>query len=266
MKTRYIICAVAVACVGFAQIVPPLPVYDLANHIANSTNTLKLIAQIENEIAQIKILTDQITHMRTMAKQIPVSMKQRYFTLGPTWVPVGITDVLRAHPDWSTAVNTGTRTPIAYGQVTVPLSIYGSVLPASPGQLARVRNVISGVELSDATNIHTIDVIGAVRRNADATGTVIANMKADAFDSTDSFHTEIAELNKLNAAHTVSLQQTHDQTQILASLAEQGLVNAKAQRDTTARAVEQDIAFRQAVAAGKLQTDDMSAAMMSFKF
>ncbi|MDQ6665986.1 MAG: hypothetical protein M3Z23_16515 [Acidobacteriota bacterium] len=102
-------------------------------------------------------------------------------------------------------------------------------------------------------------------RNADAQGAVIANLKADAFDTSDPFHTEIGELNKLNAAGTVQAQQGQDHNLILASIAEQGLVGAKRLRDAEARAIEQDIAFRQAAAVALTQHDGMADAMATFK-
>src|SRR6266571_992085 len=57
------------------------------------------------------------------------------------------------------------------------------------------------------------------------------------------FNTEIAVLNKINAASVIALRNSQDTNKLLTAVAEQQFIQAKRQRDSEAQAVNNHISF-----------------------
>jgi hypothetical protein len=79
-------------------------------------------------------------------------------------------------------------------------------------------------------------------------------------------NTEIAVLNKINAANVINLRNTQDANKLLTALAERQIVEAKRERDAEARAFNEHIQFMaqgQAVLAS--QASGASSAMLAWR-
>jgi len=79
-------------------------------------------------------------------------------------------------------------------------------------------------------------------------------------------NTEIAVLNKMNAANLIAVRGTQDTNQILLTLAEQQIIDAKRKRDAEAQAINDHVTF---VAQGKdylnAQATNASSAMLGWR-
>ena len=79
-------------------------------------------------------------------------------------------------------------------------------------------------------------------------------------------NTEIAVLNKINAANVIAIRGTQDTNQILVTLAEQQIVDAKRKRDAEAQAINDHVRF---VSEGKAmmaaQAAGASSAMLAWR-
>ncbi len=146
---------------------------------------------------------------------------------------------------------------------------YGAALGNIPGdQLDRVKTDYATVELTDgAANLAAMETIGLMRANAPAVeATAIQNLEDDSLSSDPDMNTEIAVLNKINAAHMITVRNTQDTNQLLASLAEQQIIEAKRQRDAEAQAINNHIQFMaQGQAAMAAQAAGASAAMLAWQ-
>ena len=79
-------------------------------------------------------------------------------------------------------------------------------------------------------------------------------------------NTEIAVLNKINAAAVINVRNTQDSNKLLAALAEEQLIEAKRKRDTEAQAINMHIRFMaDAKAIMAAQAQGASAAMLAWR-
>src|SRR5262249_11534951 len=71
----------------------------------------------------------------------------------------------------------------------------------------------------------------------------IQNLEEDSLSSDPDMNTEIAVLNKINAAHVIHVRNGQDTNKLLAALAEQQIIEAKRKRDAEAQAIHTHIRF-----------------------
>src|SRR5215470_18534854 len=107
-----------------------------------------------------------------------------------------------------------------------------------------------------------------VRTRAPSTCSVasaIQNLETDTLSSDPNLNSEVAVLNKINAANLVGLRNGQDTNQLLIALAEEQLVDAKRKRDAEATAINEHIRFvgeEQEIL--RAQTGDPSARMLAY--
>jgi hypothetical protein len=79
-------------------------------------------------------------------------------------------------------------------------------------------------------------------------------------------NTEIAVLNKINAANLITVRNTQDSNKLLVALAENQIIEAKRKRDAEAQAINTHIRFMaDARAAMAAQATDASSAMLAWR-
>ena len=121
---------------------------------------------------------------------------------------------------------------------------YGPALGNIPtDQLSRVQTNYATVELTDGANLAGMQTLGQMRANAPQVEQSITNLENDSLSSDPDLNTEIAVLNKINAAGVVGLRNTQDTNKLLATLTEEQIIEAKRQRDAEAQAFNDHIQF-----------------------
>src|SRR5690606_24834350 len=106
---------------------------------------------------------------------------------------------------WIDAVNSGLNVSAGYTQAAENLLSYGAAMSAVPAdQRERVKKNYATVELTDGANQHSMETIGTLRRNAAQVEAVIKGLEDDSLSLVPEMNTEIAVLNKINAASVIA--------------------------------------------------------------
>lgn len=229
------------------------------------------LLQLEQEYRQLVLtyetIQSQYQQMLWMAQQDPVNMILRYRAMATPWLDSSATNVYGTSGPWITGINTGMAAAMGYSIATQPLGTYGAALANIPAaQLPRVKTDYATVELTDGANLTGMQTLGQMRANAPQVESTITSLEADSLSSSPDMNTEIAVLNKINAAGVISLRNTQDTNKLLATLAEEQIIEAKRQRDAEAQAFNDHIAFMaQGQAAMAAQAAGASQAMLNWR-
>jgi hypothetical protein len=141
-------------------------------------------------------------------------------------------------------MNTGFGVEAGYSGAAQPLGSYGAALGNIPtDQLSRVKTNYATVELTDGANLSGMETIGHLRANSRAVELAIQDLEDDSLSSNPDMNTEIAVLNKINAAHLITVRNTQDTNKLLVALAEEQIIDAKRKRDAEAQAINNHIRF-----------------------
>ena len=133
-------------------------------------------------------------------------------------------------------------------------------------ELGRVKSQYASVELSDGANTNAIATIGSMRGNAQDIQNRMANLEQDSFSNDANLNTEVAVLNKINAAGVLTLRTLQDSNKLLASLLEEQTILAKQQREATTNAINADIQRRASLAGNMAQvTGTMTNSLQNFR-
>jgi hypothetical protein len=248
-----------------------LGIGDVVYDPAAVANLIRQFHQMEQEYVQLvatyQTVRSQYNQMIFMAKMVPTELRGRYRALATPWRNSAAADTYGTTASWTAAVNSGVGVQGGYQQATQQLNAYGSAFSKIPSeQLDRVKANYATVELTDGANQNTIDLLGRLRANAPQVAVAIRNLEADTLSSDPNLNSEIAVLNKINAANLVALRNGQDTNQLLVALAEQEVIDAKRKRDAEASAINEHIRFvgeEQDIL--RAQTGDPSARMLAYR-
>jgi hypothetical protein len=231
--------APALAILGIGDIV-----YDPTNYQEAVQQFLQLQQQYAQLVQTYQMVRSQYDQMIWMAREVPVNMAARYRALATPWSPSSATNTYGTTGAWITGINTGLGVSGGYAGATQPLAAYGSAFGNIPAdQQGRVKTSYGTVELEDGANFSAMQTIGQMRGNAPAVEQTIQNLEADSLSSDPSMNTEIAVLNKINAANIISVRNTQDSNKLLVSLAEERIIAAKRERDAEAASIAEHALF-----------------------
>jgi hypothetical protein len=221
-----------------------LPVFDAAN-LANAIEQyLQMVQQYEQLVQTYQQVRAQYDHMRRMAQQVPVDMNRRYRALFSPPRISSTPDAYSTSGGWISGINSGSAIERGYAAATLPLRPYGSAFSQIPGDQAdRVKTSYATVELTDSANVYGLQTIGDLRGHAEDLDRAITNLENDSLSGDPNMNTEIAVLNKINAANMLTVRNTQNANRLLVALAEEKIVEAKRQRDAEAAAIEQHARF-----------------------
>jgi hypothetical protein len=237
----------------------------------NYAQAIKTFIQLEQQYAQLIQIyqqeRQQYEQLVWMGKSLPANVRARYRALATPWTHPTATNTYGTTGGWMNAINSGSDAEGGYSQASQKLDAYGSALGNIPSdQLDRMKTSYATVELTDGANQAGIETIGRLRANAPAVERTLQALEDDSLSSDPDMNTEVAVLNKINAANLISLRNTQDTNQLLVSLAESQIVSAKRARDAEAQAIHQHVRFMtegKAVLAS--QANDASQAMLAWR-
>ena len=219
-------------------------VYDPSVYAQAVQQVLQLEMQYEQLVQHFLILKGQYEHMRRMAQTVPVNMSARYRAMATPWRGSGASNVYGTTGGWVSAVNSGAGVAEGYGKAIEQLAQYGSAFSNVPAdQQDRLKTTYATVELTDGANKHTLETLGRLRANSTEVERAIQGLEDDSLSSDPNMNTEIAVLNKINAANLVAIRGNQDTNQLLVAMAETQAVDAKRKRDAEARAINNHIRF-----------------------
>lgn len=233
------------------------PVFDAANFQQALQQLLQMEQQYRQLVQTYQTLRSQYEHMQRMARIVPVNMVIRYKALATPWRMTSSTNISGKAGGWIESINTGLNIADNYARAIEELGRYKGVLAGLPAEQAdRVKISYSTVELADGANRHTLETLGRLRASAAEVERAIDSLEEDSLSSDPNMNTEIAVLNKINAANLIAIRTTQDANKVLVAMAETQLVDSKRKRDAEAQAINAHIRFR---TEGKALLDAQSA-------
>jgi hypothetical protein len=253
---------------------PAFAIFGIGDIVFDPTNYLELVQQLlqmEQQYAQLvqtyQVIQNQYNQMLYMAQRVPVNMVARYRALATPWHTSSATNTYDTTGGWIAGINSGASVGAGYASAVQTLQTYGGALSNIPAdQVSRIKTSYATVELTDGANLHGMETVGRLRANAPAVETAIQGLEDDSLSSNPAMNTEIAVLNKINAANLISVRTGQDANKILVTLAEQQIIDAKRKRDAEAQAINNHIRFmsdgRDAMAS---QSANASAAMLAWR-
>jgi type IV secretion system protein TrbJ len=271
MKRKWILVVCALGAFLAAPAFAILGIGDIVYDPTNYAQALQRYFQLQQQYAQLvqtyAMIRSQYDQMIWMAKQVPVNMVARYRALSTPWLNSSAANTYGTTGSWTTGINTGLSAAAGYAAAIQQLESYGAALGNVPAdQLARVKSNYATVELTDGANVTSIETIGRMRANAPAVETAIQNLESDSLSASPDMNTEIAVLNKINAADLIAVRNTQDANKLLVALAEQQIIDAKRTRDAEAQAINNHIRFMtDGKAALAAQAAGASQAMLAWR-
>jgi hypothetical protein len=197
--------------------------------------------QLEHQYAEL-VQTYELLLQET--QRMPGNLDARYRSLATPWIALAAPDTYGTTSGWVSAANTGWDTLAGYRGLTEPLRTYGAGFDSlSADELERIKAKYGTVELADGINLHALEMMGHLRGHAGDVEFALRRLEDDSFSSDPDANTQVAVLNKINAATVTAARLTKDTNQLLVSVLEQQLAGAKRQRDREAVAINAHIAF-----------------------
>jgi len=244
-------------------------VYDPTNY----HNALLRYLQLQQQLIQLRNSYVQLVAQYNLAMQMArniQNMPARYRAQFSNWRSTFAPNTYGNTAGWVNGINFGQSGTVntGYRQATTELLPYNpSFLSGmTPEELRRVKSQYATVELSDGANATAIASIGSIRGNAQGLESRIANLEQDSLSSDPNLNTEVSVLNKINAASVLTLRTVQDSNKLLASLLEQQTIIAKQQRESTANAINAEIARRAALAGNLAQvTGTLTNSLQNFR-
>lgn len=227
------------AFLGFGDIVFDPSVYAQA---------VRQLIQMEQQYVQLvqsyQMLRNQYDQLTRMAQQVPVNMAVRYRAAATPWRTSSAGNTYGTTAPWIAGINTGQGVSDGYARSTEALGVYGSALANIPAdQQDHIRMQYGTVELTDGANVSGLETIGQLRAHASAVESTIQGLEDDSLSGDPEMNTEVAVLNKINAAHLITVRTGQDTNKLLTALAEHQIIEAKRARDAEARAINVHIRF-----------------------
>jgi len=270
MKKKLVVLALILGVVA-APVLAFLGVGDIVYDPSNFAEAVQHLAQLERQYGQLVqtylMIQRQYNQMTYMARPVPVNMLARYRALATLWRLSSATNTYGTTAGWITGINTGLAVPGGYATATLPLGTYGTALGNIPGdQLGRVKTSYATIELTDGANLAAMQALGEQRANAAAVEGAIQSLEADSLSVDPLMNTEIAVLNKINAAGIINIRDTQDTNKLLVAMAEHQIIEAKRTRDAEASAINNHIQFMaQSQSVMAAQAADASSAMLNWR-
>lgn len=219
-------------------------VFDPSNYAQAIERLTQLQRQYEQLVETYRMVRNQYEQMLWMAKRVPVDMAARYRALATPWRSSSAGNAHGNTAGWVTGINTGQSVEAGYAAAIQALYAYGAALARVPAEhLPRLKTSYATVELTDGANLAGIEVLGSLRTHAPFVERAISGLEADSLSPDSAMNTEIAVLNKINAASLIAVRSAQDTNKLLVALAEQQIIEAKRTRDAEAQAINNHIRF-----------------------
>jgi hypothetical protein len=244
-------------------------VYDPTNY----GNALLRYYQLEQHLVQLKNsyaqLVAQYNFAVQMAKNIE-NMPRRYQAQFSQWRNTLAQDSFGNTGAWVNGMNFGQTGVVSsgYQQATTRLLPYNQIQLSGMNaeELSRVQSQYATVELADGANTTAMATIGSIRGNAQDIQTQIGNLEQDSLSNDPNLNTEVAVLNKINAAGVLTIRTLQDSNKLLASLLEEQTILAKQQREATTNTINADIQRQASLSANMAQvTGTITNSLQNFR-
>jgi hypothetical protein len=237
MSTRRLALVFGVA-LGFGAVVrAQFTVFDPTNY----AEAVEQLAQLEQQYTQL-VRTYEL--LVTQARRMPGDLAARYRGEPVPWLALTAADAFGVTGGWIHAANTGHEVAEGYRLTTEPLRTDAAFDDAPDTTLARMRRIHGSVELADGIAMHALEMVGHLRGHATGVEFALRRLEEDSFAGDADLNTQVAVLNKINAASVTAARLVKDTNQILIGQLEQQLLDTTRRRDAEAQALNAELEWR----------------------
>ncbi len=215
-------------------------VYDPTNYHNAVLRYLQLQKQLQQLQQSYNVHMQQFMFIQSQARQLQ-NMVARYRAIPALWTNLSAANTLGNTSRWVSGINSGAYTIAqqGYGQVNRSLSD-----PTGLNTYDGLKRSYGLEELSDGSTINGMATIGELRNNAQQLELHIKQLEDDSLSSDSDLNTQVAILNKINAANILLVRTMQDTNKLLASLLEQQLVTTERNRTTGVGSINTEL-YRQ---------------------
>lgn len=215
-------------------------VFDPTNYKSAVLRYLQLQQQLQQLQQTYNLHMQQYQFIQAQARQLQ-NMVARYRAIPSQWSNLSASNTLGNTSRWVNGINTGNygTAQQGYGQVNRSL---GS--PAGVNTSDSLKQAYGLEELSDGSTVNGMATIGQLRNNAQQLELHIKQLEDDSLSSAPDLNTQIAVLNKINAANVLLVRTMQDTNKLLTALLEQQLVTTERNRTSSVGSINTEL-YRQ---------------------
>ena len=219
----------------------------------NFHNAVLRYFQLSRQLTQLRSTYRNAVNKYNLARQMARSiqnMPARYRAQFSSWR--NLTTVPNTYQNtggWVEGANSGNLSTVetGYSRATNPLDRYSqnelNAMP--PDERQRVLANYANVELADGVNTSSLATIGTLRADAPEIQRQIANLESDSLSNSPGLNSQVAVLNKINAANVLTLRTLQDANNLRLSQLEQQVLASQEKRDAMTTAINAGIYQRQ---------------------
>jgi hypothetical protein len=191
---------------------------------------------------------DQIIQSYNLARQmanLPQSLYRQLTTPWPNWTNVSAPNTYGNTAPWMSAVNKGIGAVQAYEKAVLNAPRYPDYNKLDPRSQQIVSSVAASGDLSDGITTSNLAALGEIRANSEARWRDLEQLQAATFSSDPEQHTEMATLQRINAATLMQLRAQEEANQIAAAAVLQQMVQQKMQSDALKQSLQDAATYGQ---------------------
>lgn len=242
MKRRIALLSLVLALTlrpAFAQLGSGI-VYDPANYNNAVLRYLQLQKQLQQLQQTFNLSIEQYQFLQSQGRQLQ-GMVARYRVIPSQWSNLTAGNVFGNTSRWVNGANTGDygTAQLGYGQVNAALED-----PTGVNTSDSLKQAYGLEQLSDGSTIHGMTTVGELRKNAQQLELHIKQLEDDSLSSAPDLNTQIAVLNKINAADVLLVRTLQDTNKLLVALLEQQLVTSERNRSSSVGSINSEL-YRQ---------------------
>jgi hypothetical protein len=215
----------------------------------NFHNAVLRYYQLRLQLDQLRSTYQNALSQYNLAVQMARSIQNmpgRYRAPFSNWLNLTtVPDTYQNTTGWVEGANSGNLSTVetGYSQTTNQLQRYNAdQLAAMPSdERQRVLANYANVELADGVNTSSLATIGALRADSPEIQRQIGNLENDSLSNSPQLNSQVAVLNKINAANVLSLRTLQDANNLRLSQLEQQVLASQERRDAMTTAINADI-------------------------
>jgi cell division protein FtsB len=224
---------------AFAQLGSGI-VFDPTNYKNAVLRYLQLQQQLQQLQQTYSLYMQQYQFLQGQARQLQ-GMVGRYRAQFSQWQNLTASNTLGNTSWWVGGINSGDYGTAKQGYSQINMTLGN---PAGVNTYDSLKRAYGLEELSDGSTVNGMATIGKLRQNAQQLEIHIKQLEDDSLSSAPDMNTQIAVLNKINAANVLLVRTMQDTNKLLAALLEQQLVTTERNRTSSVGSINTEL-YRQ---------------------
>ncbi len=213
-----------------------------------SGHVIQQIRQAEQLYTTAAQTRDQVIATYNLARQmanLPPTLYHQLQGSLSTWTNITAPSTYGNTAGWVNAVNTGIATPQGYAAVTLSAPRFPAYSTLDPRSQQIVAATAATSDLADGIMVNNLTTLGAIRANAGAQMRDFEQLQNQTFSFDPAQHTEMATLQRINAATLMQLRAQQQANQIAVAAALQQMVVEKMQTDALKQSFQDAATYEQ---------------------